>query len=166
MDYAKQYGQLHKKPMNFLGRTMLTYRDEIGDLIRRTKSKTILDYGCGKGEQYSVHQAHVAWGVPLPTLYDVGVRGFRDRPAGRYHGVICTDVMEHIEEDDATRILYDVVRFADRFVFFSICCRPGSKLLPDGRNVHLTLWSEKKWQRAIDSTPRRPGVVIEVRFTP
>ena len=69
------------------------------------KPKSVLDYGCGKGYQYTEHKIHEEANIPMPTLYDPAVRGLHIKPTGQYDSVICTDVMEHIHPDDCDATL-------------------------------------------------------------
>ena len=69
---------------NFLGLSILNHTKEIGHLIKEVDAKTVLDYGCGRGEAYrSPHKVHHKWGLRRSqvTLYDPAfhhapVRGF------------------------------------------------------------------------------------------
>ncbi len=113
----------------------------------------IVTHNCGKGMQYLSKRAHEAWGGILPVCYDVGVPLLSARPQGQFDGVVCTDVMEHIETADVPAVLEDLFSFVathpsgpKAFAFFSICCKPAKhKTLPDGRNVHLTVKPPGWW---------------------
>ncbi len=150
MDYAEAYRQLHRKPRNFRGYSIKSSIKEIAALVEKTGAKTLLDYGCGKGQQYSKQKVHEQWGGIMPTLYDVGLVRYSEKPKGTFHGVICTDVMEHIEEADVDEILSDVISYASRFVLFYIACRPSKrKRLKDGRDVHVTIKPPEWWHEKI-----------------
>ena len=86
----------------------------------------------------------------LPTLYDPAVDEFSAKPRGKFDGVICTDVAEHVPEDEVDVFLSDVFSHARKFVFITICTRPAKKLLPDGRNCHLTVKPATWWLRTIE----------------
>lgn len=151
MNYEEAYSCLHQNEKYFPGYSIDPYVPAIKHLVETVKPARILDYGSGKGFQYLVHRVHEQWGGMLPYCYDVGVRQLRPRPEGTFGGVICTDMMEHIEEGDVDDVLSDIYSFVEDegFVFFSICCLPArKKKLPDGRNVHLTVkppawWNDK-----------------------
>lgn len=149
MDYAKAYAELHQNQKHFLGYSILPHVERIKGLVEDTGSRTLLDYGCGKGFQYLKERVHEAWGI-LPYCYDPGVRAISDKPQGKFDGVICTDVLEHIEESDVPGVLDELVGYAHRFVFLAICCRPaGHKRLPDGRDVHVTVKPPEWWEARI-----------------
>ena len=143
----EQYRQLHNQG-KFRGFSTLEHAEQIGNIIRETRSESILDYGCGKGHQYSIHQINDDWGAAL-RLYDPAVPGF-DREPEPADGVICCDVMEHIPETEVPIVLGKVLNLARKFVFFVICTRPSKKTLPDGRNCHLTVKPKEWWNDAIE----------------
>jgi hypothetical protein len=164
-DYAAIYGELHRHHKWFRGFSVCAHVDDIRRLIVSTGSKSILDYGCGKGLQYSERRMHEDLGVEQPYCFDVGVPEFSARPVGRFDGVLCCDVMEHIAEPDTDAVLKDVMGFADKFVFLRIGCVPSrkDKTLPDGRNVHLTVRPEEWWAAKIERL-RPKNIVAEVRY--
>jgi 2-polyprenyl-3-methyl-5-hydroxy-6-metoxy-1,4-benzoquinol methylase len=150
VDYAAEYRRLHANKKWFTGKSIMDYAGQITELVYATQAKTILDYGCGKGKQYSEFKVHERWGGILPYCYDVGVPKFSKRPQGQFDGVICTDVMEHIDQADVEAILADIYSFVrpQGFAFFNIACRPShgsKKKLSDGRDVHLTVKPPHWW---------------------
>ena len=167
MDYAAVYGAIHQNDKYFPGYALTRYAAEVADLVRQTQPRSLLDYGSGKGYQYLARRLHDTWGGLLPVCYDVGVRQLAVRPEGTFDGIICSDVLEHIDEDDLPALLADVFGFvsereapAESFVFFAISCIPSRhKLLPDGRNVHVTL-QPPEWWRALLANFERPGLRI------
>ena len=136
----------------------------INQLIRKNRSETLLDFGCGLGYQYSVEHVDRWWGIK-PTLYDPAVARFSAYPEGRFDGVIGSDVMEHVPEPEVRPLLREVFGLARQWVFFSICCRAANRVLPDGTNAHCTLKPEAEWQALIKMhTPI--GIDSRVVFTP
>lgn len=118
----------------------------IRELVGQHKPQQLLDYGCGKGIQYELDKVHLHWYKKMPLLYDVGVPRFSRRPVPTGTvGIICTDVLEHIAEEDLPEILTDIFSFKPLFAFFSISCKPAKKKFADGRNVHLTIQSPIWW---------------------
>ena len=106
----------------------------------------MLDYGCGKAIQYLKENAHNEYfrGI-MPSLYDPGVAKYSELPKGKFDGVICTDVLEHIEEDDLDVVIKGIFKKAKKFVYLGICNTPADSFLPDGRNSHVTLRSFNWW---------------------
>ena len=153
MDVISQYREMHDKG-HFPGHSVERHVHTIADLIEETGARNLLDYGCGKGFQYAENMIHFEWGI-MPTLYDPAVPGIDKKPDRKFDGVICSDVAEHIPEQELDDFLADVFSFAEKFVFFSICCRPAKKLLPDGRNCHLTVRDQEWWRERIQPQERQ-----------
>lgn len=147
MDYAEVYTALHRKRDTiFSGRSVLPHVKSIRELVIQHNPKTLIDYGCGKGLQYSLDKVQRQWYNKMPLLYDIGVPKYSARPVpvGTV-GIICTDVLEHIQEEDLPAILTDIYSFKPVFAFFSISCKPAKKTFKDGRNMHLTIKSPLWW---------------------
>lgn len=160
MDLIEQYRLMHEAG-HFPGYSIKQHVDRIAALVSRTGSRTLLDYGCGKGLQYTQDNLHKHWGI-MPILYDPGVPGLSEKPVGPFDGVICTDVMEHISEQDVDLVFWDIFGLARKFAFLSICCRPAKKVLPDGRNCHLTVKPREWWLNRIARL--NPSVEFEVAW--
>jgi len=135
----------------FWGRSVRHHLDAIANLVTSSGAETLLDYGCGKGHQYTQKRCHSAWGNIKPTLYDPGVPELSNRPKGTFDGVICTDVLEHIPEDELDDVIGDLVGYAKMWCFMSICCQPARKTFPDGRNVHVTIQPKEWWVRRLEA---------------
>lgn len=168
MNYAKEYGALHANPKRFPGYTLKRYAGDVAELVMETGGR-LLDYGSGKGFQYLKLRVHEQWGGILPYCYDVGLPHLAERPEGVFDGVICTDVLEHIEEADVPAILDDILGFADpsgSFVFLTASCRPAKrKKLSDGRNVHVTVKPPDWWEAQISlAMLRHPGRIVRACF--
>lgn len=166
----EQYRQLHEKGIWFKGTAIKGYIGVIGDLIKRTGAKTLLDYGCGKAMFYLERKVHEDWGVPLPYLYDPGFHKVghtihrEPPPKGMvFDGVICTDVLEHVENPE--EVLDELFAYANKFLFLTISCMPSDpkKKLPDGRGVHISIFPPEWWRERI-AKRCRGGLVVETRF--
>lgn len=99
----------------------------------------ILDYGCGRGTLKAV----------LPSIadvreYDPGVPG-KDAAPAPAEVVVCTDVLEHVEEDQLDGVLAHLAQLVCRYGLLVICCRPAKEKLPDGRNAHLIVQPPLWW---------------------
>lgn len=148
----------------FPGWSIRAYASQIGGLVRRTRAQTLLDYGCGEGKQYSVEGVHHGWGV-MPHLYEPARPEFALRPDGVFDGVICTDVLEHVPEAEVENVCRELGLYARRFLFVSICNRPAKRILPDGRNCHVTLMPRDRWQQLLQPHCL-PGCELVVVETP
>ena len=136
MNLINQYQRWHETADLFAGKSSLKHVEYISQFIRDKNCESILDFGCGKGDQYfkdKIHEQHFR-GV-LPTLYDPAVEEFCTLPERTFDAVISTDVLEHIDEiDDALRTIHDK---ADKFVYHGVANFPTGRLLDDGRDSHV-----------------------------
>lgn len=159
MDYGAEYSRLHEKyPKFFAGFTLKRYVEDVAAAVKTHDAKTLLDYGSGKGYQYLVRRYHERWGGILPVCYDIGVRQLNVKPLGTFDGVICTDMLEHIEEKDVPSILDELVEYAFHFVVLGISCRAEKKdvkQLSDGRGVHVCVKPPKWWSDQIKQARAR-----------
>jgi hypothetical protein len=128
----------------------------------------LLDYGSGKGYQYLARRVHNEWGGILPICYDPGVIQLSDRPHGRFNGIICTDVMEHLEKEDIEDALNDIRAYIDTqfhsFVYFNISCRLAWKTFADGTNLHKTVELPDFWDPLIKKAFKGSGVKLSVHY--
>jgi cyclopropane fatty-acyl-phospholipid synthase-like methyltransferase len=156
-----QYQTLHKKKRNFHGNSIRHYVDKITDLIQLTNARTLLDYGCGKAQGRK--KSYDNWNI-IPTLYDPAVEVYSAKPIGKFDGVICTDVMEHVPEEEVDEVLQDIFQYSRRFVLFGISTVPAKKRFPDGTNVHVTVKSRDWWIDRISSFPQKVIIATYFKF--
>ncbi len=156
----------HRPPeQTFAGKMLASHAPTIKQLIDRTGSRTLLDYGSGKGQSYQQKDIEIAgqvapslkeyWGLDQIRCYDPGYEPFSQLPRERFDGVISTDVLEHITEPDLPWILDEMFGFARRFVFANIACYPAKKNLPNGQNAHCTVRPPDWWKGMIHAVAMR-----------
>ena len=152
----EQYKFLHARGNFFKGLSTCSWRKEIGEMIQAHAAETLLDYGCGKGEQYKSKREHTSWTgwlSGLPTMYDPAVPEFeKPPPEGQlFDGVLCIDMLEHIEEKYLDEVIDHVFSYALKFAFFAVHTGLARKHLPDGRNCHLTIKDRGWWRKKINA---------------
>ena len=131
---------------NFQGLGIMQYSTQIKRLIAKTDSKTVLDYGCGRGDQYTLQHQDEFWGVDRPTLYDPAFASHDQLPEGKFDAVICSDVLEHVPFDEAEELIRRLFDYSNKFVWASVCCRKAKKEFEDGLNMHITIQPFWWWQ--------------------
>ena len=147
MQLIEEYRALHRQRA-YPGTTIVPHAGLIEKLIRRTGARTILDYGCGAGTQYTKLKIHRNWRVRM-TLYDPAAKRWAAKPAGQFDGVLCTDVLEHVPEDEIDGVAADLAGYARLWCFATVCCRPAKKTFADGRNVHVTQRPLDWWRQRL-----------------
>jgi hypothetical protein len=173
----EQYQKMHvassTKPKRgkrklFRGQSLDRHVETIGQLVRRTGAKTILDYGSGKATRYqdspdhepgSRHKVMREWEGAEVVCYDPGYEPFAGDYSGRYDGVISTDVLEHIPEEDVPWVIDELFSHSSKFVYAVATCYPAKKSLPNGENAHCTVMPPDWWRGQMEVAARRhPGV--------
>lgn len=145
-EYKKYHAELET---NYPGNNLKPQLHHVKDLILDTKAKTLLDFGCGKGLQYTKWKHHEELGIEIPALYDPAVPEYENLPDGPFDGVISTDVMEHIPKEQLPEVFDQIFSRAEKFVFLAICTRPAIAILPSGENAHCTLEPMDWWVEQI-----------------
>ena len=145
-DYiASEYRRLHEAK-KFSGGCLGKHIPEIKELIKQYDCKTVLDYGCGKASAH--HKNKLTDDV---TLYDPYYEPYSKEPEGTFDLVICTDVMEHVPEDEVGKTLARLINLTDKVLFLAICTKPAIKTFSDGTNVHLTVKPKEWWDEMLDT---------------
>lgn len=151
----------------FSGKSLVKHVHPIAGLIKTTAATTLLDYGSGKALFYEPYPGEAAdsrfksqkeWGDTKVSCYDPGYEPYAGPIEQSYDGVICTDVLEHITEEDIPWVLDKLFRHARHFVYAVAACYPAKKFLPDGQNAHCTIQPPQWWREQLDASARRnPG---------
>ena len=145
--WIEEYKKFHLEQNDYgNGGALKFHFNHIEDLIKDTKSETLLDFGCGKAEVYEIND----WGWPKPSLYDPAVLEYEKLPDGPFHGVYSTDVMEHIPKEHLPEVFDYIFSKAERFVFLAICTKPSIAVLPSGENAHCTVEPMNFWVEMIN----------------
>lgn len=182
--YGKRYRFYHRRhPKSMQGKVPAFKVAKIAELVENQRllltaikgesiALRLLDYGSGKGHQYLSARIHERWGGPMPYCWDPGVIGLGRRPEGVFDGIICTDVLEHIEARHLPAVLGDIFGYTrpytdelplQPFVYLHICCRPASKSFADGTNFHETVKPPDWWEGVI-STYRPEKVTVVTSY--
>jgi hypothetical protein len=161
----------------FPGQSLPPQAPHIRRLIVASQPRNLLDYGCGKGQQYwpfriqdpegggEYPDIKSYWGISDVRCYDPGYPPHSELPSGKFDGVICTDVLEHCPEEDVPWIIAELFDFANKFVYANVACFTARKRLPSGGNAHCTVKSPRWWQDIIlPIAGRKPDVLYEFRF--
>ena len=116
---------------SWAGFDVIKYKDQIKDLVDRYQAKTILDYGCGKGLQYTDPlpyagegnlQTFDQWLDVTVYKYDPCVPGIDipPPPGTKFDGVICTQVLHNIPDQDMEWVANLLDSYTEKFCFISL----------------------------------------------
>jgi hypothetical protein len=166
-----EYKKMHSGSETvFAGGSLAEHLPEIRKLVAETGSRTLLDYGSGKGALYELRDhelKHIGkirsvvdyLGIDHVTCYDPAVPEFMSFPDARFDGVISTDALEHVPEDDMYWVVGEMFATADKFVFANVASFPAKKTLPSGENAHATQRDTTWWAELLrDISAKRPAV--------
>ena len=133
VELGQQFQQ--NNPKNWAGNDSKSYHNYIRFLMDRYAASTVLDYGCGKGQQYT---DIVSYGLPHAVMsepmtfqtrinaesvykYDPCVAEFDQEPVGQqFDAVICTQVLGGIPDADIAWIKHKLMNYATKFVFIGL----------------------------------------------
>lgn len=141
--YKSQIKQLHKK--EDWGKTGYIPL-KVDELIHTYNVKSILDFGCGKGNVTKLLKENypdlniIGWDpafneTKLPDQVDL---------------IISIDVLEHIEPEKLNETLSDL-KTRSHLHYHAIACHKATTNLPDGRNAHLIVETPCWWKDKLTS---------------
>ena len=131
LESVQQGAEFQKNNKSWAGYDVVKYQTKIKDLVDRYRATTILDYGCGKGLQYK---------EPLPYASEdnwqtfdeyLGVTVYKYDPCvpehstlppvgTKFDGVICTQVLNSIPDDDMPWVRDLLEGYATKFCFVGL----------------------------------------------
>lgn len=128
--------QFQKNNVSWAGNDSKNYHNQIRYLMDKYNAKTVLDYGCGKGQQY---KDMVPYGIPLDKvtepmtfktrinaesvyLYDPCVEGLDVLPPldQKFDAVILTQVLGSIPDADMQWLKELLMRHTAKFCFIGL----------------------------------------------
>ena len=113
-------------------------------LFNNTGCKTLLDFGCGQGKQWSGPFAPI-WGKLKPTLYDPAVEKHSKVPEYNHDMIMSTDVLEHRPDYTLPSVINYCTSNANKANFHFIANREAMKCLPNGENAHCSTFPVEWW---------------------
>jgi hypothetical protein len=137
--YLEQQKILHENPE--YGVASLAFAPTVAKIIRANDCKSLCDYGAGKKNLQKVLNQSGLEFVYHP--YDPVFPEYGPPRAADL--VCCIDVLEHVEPEFIDAVLADLQRIMPKIGFLSIHTQAAVKVLPDGRNAHLTIEPASWW---------------------
>jgi hypothetical protein len=106
---------------SFTGRFLFRYADHLKTVIDEFECKTLLDFGCGKGEQWRRRdedgETLAEWLGVVPTLHDPAWPKYEQEPKGTFDIVVCTQVLGCIPEVDIPWFMGRLAGHASEAIF-------------------------------------------------
>lgn len=130
LERARKNHERKDKPCGVSG---YRWAADVVKLARETGASTVLDYGAGKGT--------LAGCIRNLEIRNYDPVTYPDHPETA-DIVVCTDVLEHVENLDA--VLDHIQSLARMAVFFAVPKHPKEKKKPG-----LTIWPLSRWDRIL-----------------
>ena len=161
-DLIDSYKVLHQEEGKFKGISLVPLVPTLMSLVKENNCKTLLDYGCGKAIPYDKdrckevelrHPIQKLCNLKSFDLYDPAYEKYSKLPKKKYDIVVCTDVLEHIAEQDINYVLTKILSRSKKIVFLNISCQPALKHFKEGKfkgkNVHISIFDPSWWGHRI-----------------
>jgi hypothetical protein len=141
----------HQNSKTYSGSLMRPHVPFLSALLDRLECRSVLDYGCGKGEQYRWNIPEAAgltieevWGLVVHK-YDPCWPPYAQEPHGRFDLVICTHTLSLIPLRDLDWVIGRLYGFASKAVFIAEKIgdrKKGEVGTPSGRAIG---WAPLQW---------------------
>lgn len=165
----------HARSKTYSGRFLRPHVPFIAELIKQRGCQSVLDYGCGKGQQYSwvSHggEASIPAGETIESFWGIQVQKFdpawppysaAPKPA---HLVICTHVLGSIPLDDLSEFLDHVMGLSLRVLYIAERCGEVGKQVFSNRQRFPRGWSHEQWVRLLRTRPHHPDLDVWLATT-
>lgn len=160
----------HLSSKTYSGKFLRPHAPNIKAIIDRLGVRSILDYGCGKGQQYRWRSEGPGqaipmgmtieefWGVPV-TKYDPAFKPYAAEPEGRFDLVICTHVAGSIPRQDLPWFRATIERYATKAVYYAEKLGPVGKQVFSRPDLLPRDWTREEWAEALRAR-HRPGLEV------
>ena len=180
-EVIKKYKDFHENgtknlpgSSTFLGYSLTKWIVKIRDIIKINNCNSLLDFGCGKAFLYK-NKFRIGdkeftnlsdfWDLENIYLYDPGLEEYSAYPQRKHDGIICTDVVEHIPEEDVINFIEELFKLSNKFIFVVIATMPASKYFDDGKNIHLSLKDQEEWKKIfLEFKKKYPNINQYIHF--
>lgn len=118
------------------------------DLAAHAEAKTILDYGFAAqaGESMTTEETDGRDAGLEVMRYDPAMPDVPQRPARQFDGVVCTDSLDFIPDEDVPWVVEELFAFAGRFVYATVSDRALTQTLNDGSRLKSRPRARSWWQ--------------------
>jgi hypothetical protein len=150
----------HATSKTFSGKFLRPHAPFIKEIIDRLGCTSILDYGCGKGEQYTwvSHGGEASipegmtleqyWGVVV-TRYDPAYPPFAEEPVGQFDLVICTHTLGSIPIKDLPWVVDRLYGYARKALYVAEKIGEVHKRVISQPEGFPRGWDHAAWRRVL-----------------
>lgn len=110
---------------------------------RKDSIRSILDYGCGQSLLFNRLKGDFEF-----VRYDPALLWVSEKPYRFFDLVLCTDVMEHVPEEEVDAVLADIAA-SGRILYFIVSLDDRAGTLGDGTPLHCTVRPVGWWVERI-----------------
>ena len=125
------------------------FQEHIEKLSTTTQSRTLLDYSFGLGSSL------IRSPGPLVSRYNPAFAATTPSACEVADGVVCTDTLDFVPDEDVPWMLEELFRHARRFVSVSVSGVPYERRLPNGTHLQGQVRPLSWWQTHLDAISRR-----------
>jgi hypothetical protein len=134
-----QYRQIHATKRYGPGGLKPEWKAVYERLTANVPVRSVIDYGCGRSKDIKE-----LWPDAHHTFYDPAIPGIDKLPDGTFSLGYCTQVMEHIPEEEVAGTLAKMKALSPWWVL-TIHTKPANQILPTGENAHCTQKNSGWW---------------------
>lgn len=121
--------------------------NNILNFISKNKILNVLDYG--SGQQFLEKELPKFVSGIFVQSYEPGIPRLAHKP-NPAELVCCIDVLEHVENDFVDSVLDDLKNLIIKFGYITLSTVPAKRVLPNGKNAHLTVMPVEWWSEKIE----------------
>lgn len=164
----------HQSSKTYSGKFLRPHAPAIKEIIDRLGVKRILDYGCGKGEQYrwvshgddaSIPKGLTIegyWGISA-WKYDPAWEPYSVPPVGEFDLVICTHVLGSIPLPDLPAVRDEIFKLATKAVYIAEKLGPVRKQIFSRPGDMPRMWGRNLWKQFLETHPGHLEVHLSTR---
>ncbi len=104
---------------------------------------------------------HVYWNVSDITCYDPGISDDETPLDRKYDGVVATNILDHLPEEDLPWVVDRLFEKADKFIYANMSEYPANAWLPNGENARITRKPADWWVQLFSKAAHK---YPEIRF--
>lgn len=144
----------HRRGNVYSGKFLRPHKPYIRAIVEEEGISSILDFGCGRGDQYRWRDPadgqtlEESWGVPV-TRYDPGVPEYAAEPTGRFGLVLCTHVLGSVPIVDLPWFLERLMGYASSTVYIAERLGGVKKNIIPNPELHPINWTAAQWRTVL-----------------